>query len=43
MSIAAEKYGQLLDTLPPLIRQMTSQEMWDTDEEGIYILLDELF
>lgn len=35
MSIAAEKYGQLLDTLPPLIRQMTSQEMWDTDETGL--------
>ena len=35
MSIAAENRGQLLDTLPPLIRQMTSQEMWDTDETGL--------
>ena len=35
MSIVAENRGQLLDTLPPLIRQMTSQEMWDTDETGL--------
>lgn len=35
MSIVAENRGQLLDTLLPLIRQMTSQEMWDTDETGL--------